>query len=1043
MADNTVLNSGSGGDTIATDDIAGVKHQRVKIQYGVDGSATDVSDTNPLPIDDAGGSLTVDGTVTANAGTGTFTVDGSGVTQPVSGTVTANLSATDNAVLDTIETNTDFGTVVGGGLEATALRVTIASDSTGTLSVDDGGSTLSVDGTVTANLGTADVTNAGTFAVQVDGNALTALQLIDNTIKVDDAAFTLASDSVNMAGAIRDDALTTLTAIEGDAVPLRVNSTGALHVTGGGGGTQYNISDVLGATDTVTLAGAVRDDTLGTLTEADGDVTVQRTDSQGATWVKHSGDITIADGGNTISIDDGAGSITVDGTVSVSNLAGTHTDDAAFTPATDDGVPAFAMFDDVTPDSVDEGDAGILRMSANRNLYSTIRDAAGNERGANVNASNEMLVKATDSDALLTTIDADTSTLAAAVSAGQFQVDIAADSTAGLATSALQTTGNTSLSNIETAAQLIDDAVHAEAAALSKGILIALDDGTDAQFAQANASGHLKVDIATDTVGIGGGTQYVEDDAAAANPTGTVPILVRADTPATVTSLDGDNVAQRATNYGAAYVQVVDSSGNFVNSFGGSGGTSHADDAAFSIGSASSITPTGYLADETTPDSVDEGDVGVPRMTLNRKPYAVISDPTSENSAGVDASGHLQVDIAADSTAGLATAANQSTGNTSLSNIETATQLIDDAIYADDADWTDSTSKHMLVGGLYQSVPQTVTDGDVAPLQVDNNGNVIEANSAAILADTANMDTNLGTIAGDTTSLDTKIVTGGGTEAGAVRVTLANDSTGVISIDDGGNTITVDGTVTANAGTGTMTVDLGANNDVQGMVAEGAAVTGTQPFLMAGDDGTNVKHIAVDASGNVQTDVVGALPAGDNNIGNVDIVTLPASTNTIEVVGDAAHDAAVAGNPLLAGFESRTTDGTAVGDGDVVRGMATSLGKQVTYQYAIPAKTWSYASTAAVTDTADDVAQAAGGAGVRNYVTGIQVFNSSDTVGTEVVIKDGSTVIWRGWAEETGGGCSARFDPPLRGTAATAINVANITTSSSTYFNLQGFQSAE
>ena len=66
----------------------------------------------------------------------------------------------------------------------------------------------------------------------------------------------------------------------------------------------------------------------------------------------------------------------------------THTDDATFTVAVDDGVPAFAMFDDVSPDSVNENDAGIVRMSANRNLYTTIRDAAGNERGINVSANN-------------------------------------------------------------------------------------------------------------------------------------------------------------------------------------------------------------------------------------------------------------------------------------------------------------------------------------------------------------------------------------------------------------------------------------------------------------------------------------------------------------------------------------------------------------------------------------------------------------------------------------------------------------------------------
>ena len=41
MADNTTLNSGTGGDTIASDDIAGIKHQRVKLSVGADGAASD------------------------------------------------------------------------------------------------------------------------------------------------------------------------------------------------------------------------------------------------------------------------------------------------------------------------------------------------------------------------------------------------------------------------------------------------------------------------------------------------------------------------------------------------------------------------------------------------------------------------------------------------------------------------------------------------------------------------------------------------------------------------------------------------------------------------------------------------------------------------------------------------------------------------------------------------------------------------------------------------------------------------------------------
>ncbi len=40
-------------------------------------------------------------------------------------------------------------------------------------------------------------------------------------------------------------------------------------------------------------------------------------------------------------------------------------------------------------------------------------------------------------------------------------------------------------------------------------------------------------------------------------------------------------------------------------------------------------------------------------------------------------------------------------------------------------------------------------------------------------------------------------VTGGGTESGAQRVTIANNSTGVLSVDDNGGSLTVDGTVTA------------------------------------------------------------------------------------------------------------------------------------------------------------------------------------------------------------------------------------------------------
>jgi hypothetical protein len=108
--------------------------------------------------------------------------------------------------------------------------------------------------------------------------------------------------------------------------------------------------------------------------------------------------------------------------------------------------------------------------------------------------------------------------------------------------------------------------------------------GTDGDYAplQVDANGALRV------TGGGGGTEYTEDAAAASDPVGTALILVRADSPAGIVTANGDNVAQRGTNYGAAFVQVVTSSGAFVDSFGG--GTQYAVDAA--LGG----TPTGTLA---------------------------------------------------------------------------------------------------------------------------------------------------------------------------------------------------------------------------------------------------------------------------------------------------------------------------------------------------------------------------------------------------------------------------------------------------------------
>lgn len=58
MVDNTRINKNSTtGDLVATDDVGGVKHQRVKMEYGADGTAQEVSSLHPMPVTPTGANV--------------------------------------------------------------------------------------------------------------------------------------------------------------------------------------------------------------------------------------------------------------------------------------------------------------------------------------------------------------------------------------------------------------------------------------------------------------------------------------------------------------------------------------------------------------------------------------------------------------------------------------------------------------------------------------------------------------------------------------------------------------------------------------------------------------------------------------------------------------------------------------------------------------------------------------------------------------------------------------------------------------------------
>ncbi len=168
----------------------------------------------------------------------------------------------------------------------------------------------------------------------------------------------------------------------------------------------------------------------------------------------------------------------------------------------------------------------------------------------------------------------------------------------------------------------------------------------------------------------------------------------------------------------------------------------------------------------------------------------------------------------------------------------------------------------------------------------------------------------------------------------------------------------------------------------------------------------------------------------------------------LSIVGLAAHDAVVSGAPVRIGARAQTSNVVAVATGDAVDQVATLVGATIQKPYSIPEEDWSYPAAAGgiVNTTAAVTIKAAAAAGIRNYVTGLQI--SSDPLGaaTELVIRDGAAgaVLWRMKIGTGGlaGGLQIAFVSPLKGTAATLLEAVTLTASvtGGVFVNAQGYQ---
>src|SRR3990167_772369 len=379
MADGVVLNAGSGGVTAATDDCGAPGHtQIIKLAISTDGAATlipaeatnglDVDVTRVIPgtsathlgkaedvahasgdvgvlamavrrdaaavgsdvdgdvstlnvdangrlytnIHDGGNSITVDGTVAVS---GTVTVDGSGVTQPVSHGALTELAAAIN-VSSQLDVN----------IAASGATVPVSNAGITTIAGAVAGTEMQVDvltmPTVTVNAHA--VTNAGTFATQVDGAALTALQLIDDPVAtLGTTTYTETTTKGMIVGAVRRDADSTLGDTTNEVGPLQMDAAGRLKVEAFSGET-LPVSLASVPSHAVTNAGTF----------------AVQVDGSSLTALQLIDDPVFAD-------------------------------DAEFTIGTSKVMVAGFTADEASTDSLDEGDAGAARITLDRKLITT------------------------------------------------------------------------------------------------------------------------------------------------------------------------------------------------------------------------------------------------------------------------------------------------------------------------------------------------------------------------------------------------------------------------------------------------------------------------------------------------------------------------------------------------------------------------------------------------------------------------------------------------------------------------------------------------
>lgn len=877
--------------------VSGTVTANIGTTNGLALDATLTGGTQKTKLVDTGGT-----NVASISASGALKTDGSAVTQPVSGTVTANIGTTNGLALDaTLTGGTQQSRITDGTNVASvkaASTAAVAADKALVVAISPNNS-VAVTGTFFQ--ATQPVSIAATVAVS---GPLTDTQLratavpVSGTITANigttnglalDATLTggtqqtKLTDGTNIAS-IKAASTAAVAADKALVVAISPNNTVAATQSG-----TWNITNIsgsislpTGAATEATLGGVLttaafqaRINTLGQKTMANSTPVVLASDQSAipvsgtffqatqpvsiAATVAVSGPLTDTQLRATAVPVSGTVAATQSGTWNVTNISGTVSlpTGASTSALQTSGNSSLSSIDTKTPS------LGQALMAASVPVVFASNQSALAVTGTFFQATQPVSIAATVAvsgpltDTQLRATAVPVSGTVAATQSGTWNITNISGTISlptGAATSALQTTGNSSLSSIDTKTLAAGQAVMAS----SSPVVIASNQsaipvtGTFFQATQpvSAASLPLPTGAATETT-LGG-------------------VLTTTAFQARINTLGQKTMANSTPVVLASDQAAIPVTGTFSNASVSTTGAAPPASATFVGGSVTTAAPTyttGQLSalSLTTAGALRVDGSGVTQPVSGTffqatQPVSIaatvaVSGPLTDTQLRATA---VPVSAAQSGTwnitnisgtislpTGAATSALQTTGNSSLSSIDTKTLAAGQATMAASSPVVIASNQSAIpVTGTFFQATQPVSiaasvavTGPLTDTQLRATAVPVSGTVAATQSGTWNITNISGTVS---------LPTGAATSAN--QTTLGSQTT---KINDGTNTAAVKAASTAAVATDpALVVSVSPNTpvNVQGRAASGAAVTGN-PVLVGGTDGTNARTLSVDANG--------------------------------------------------------------------------------------------------------------------------------------------------------------------------------------------------